>query len=389
MKKFLIALAAVFSLPAHAQIDEVLLQIEQNNGTLRALSNQAEADKLANRTGIAPSEPEVEFARLWGRPGEIGNRTDIAVTQSFDFATISGARARQARRRSAMIDMGFASERTAILLEAKQYCIELIHCNRLARELDVRLGHARSIADGYARKLESGDASRLEYNKALLGLSTVQGEIARNDVERAALTAELRRLNGGAEIALDAVVFPSAELPADFDGWLDQAADRSPVLEYVRAGVEADRGKVSLARTEWLPEFNVGYLREQVPGELFQGITVGVSIPLWSNANRVRQAQASLRASQARAEDARVQFCEQLRNLYSRAVGLHSAAVEYDRALSELSGAGLLEQALDAGAISLLEYIVETGLYYDTRERAMEAERDFQLAQAELSAVWL
>lgn len=49
----------------------------------------------------------------------------------------------------------------------------------------------------------------------------------------------------------------------------------------------------------------------------------------------------------------------------------------------------LLKKALDAGEISLLEYILEIGLYYDTVNQALEAERDYQKAYAELSAVQL
>ena len=47
------------------------------------------------------------------------------------------------------------------------------------------------------------------------------------------------------------------------------------------------------------------------------------------------------------------------------------------------------EKALDTGEISLLDYIVEIGLYYTTVNQALEAERDYQKAIAELSAVEL
>ncbi|MPN41856.1 hypothetical protein SDC9_189411 [bioreactor metagenome] len=49
----------------------------------------------------------------------------------------------------------------------------------------------------------------------------------------------------------------------------------------------------------------------------------------------------------------------------------------------------LLKKALDAGEISLLEYMVEMGLYYDIINQVLGTERDFQKAFAELSAVEL
>ncbi len=389
MKKMVFALAVLFALPAHAQIDEVLRQIEQNNTTLRALADQAGADKLASRTGISLPDPEVEFARLWGTPATIGNRTDVAITQRLDIATLSGMKARQARRRGELIDLGFASERTNILLEAKQYLIELVYYNRLAAELQIRLEHALTIADGYERKLASGDANRLESGKARLAFQTAQGELARCEVERAALSAELTRLNGGKAIVFAVVDYPPVALPADFEAWYAEAEQRSPVLEYVRRQVEANRSEVSLARLEGLPSFSVGYMRERTAGQRYEGVTVGVSIPLWANRNRVRQARAAHTAAETRRQDARVQFHEQLRNLHARAVGLAAVAADLGRAMTESSNADLLKKALDAGEMSLLDYIVEMGLYYHTINRTLEAERDYQSACAALTATEL
>ncbi len=391
MKRLLFAaILAMAYVPLAAQnIESVLHRIEQNNTTLRALSDQVEADKLANRTGISLSDPEVEFARLWGTPATIGNRTDIAITQSFDIATLSGMKARQARRQGELIDIGFASERTNILLEAKQYLIELVYYNRLAVELELRLQHAQTLADGYAGRLASGEGSRIEYNKARLNLQRAQGELARCEVERAALSDELARLNGGEQVVFDDVDFPPVALPADFDAWYTHTGQKSPVLEYVRREVEANRKNVSLARAEGLPAFSVGYMREQTMGQQYGGVKVGVSIPLFGNRNRVKQARAAHSAAETRERDAQVQFYTRLRNLYARAVVLGTTAADYRRSMAEWSNAELLKKALDAGDISLLDYIVETGLCYDMMDRTLEAERDYQLAYSALTAVEL
>jgi hypothetical protein len=49
----------------------------------------------------------------------------------------------------------------------------------------------------------------------------------------------------------------------------------------------------------------------------------------------------------------------------------------------------LLKKALDAGEISLLTYLMEVEYYYDAINKVLEAERDYELAAAELSAVEL
>jgi hypothetical protein len=68
---------------------------------------------------------------------------------------------------------------------------------------------------------------------------------------------------------------------------------------------------------------------------------------------------------------------------------LKAAADVYRKSLETANSSDLLKKALDAGEISLLDYILEIGLYYDTVNQALEAERDYQMAYAELSAAEL
>jgi outer membrane protein TolC len=380
----------VFAKPAQAQgIETVLAQIERNNTTLQALREGADAQKLGNRTGIYPSDPEVGFNYLWGKPSEIGNRTDISLTQSFDIPTLLGLRGRVSDEQNELIDLQYRADRMSILLEAKQYCIDLIYYNALRQELDVRLEHAETIAAGYRQRMESGEGNRLEYNKVQLNLSTVQGEISRIDVERSALTAQLKRLNGGMEIAFDDSRYAPVSLPLDFDDWFAGVAERNPALEYARQEIEVGKKQLSLSRAAGLPTFSAGYMSERVVGQRFQGVTAGMSIPLWENKNRVRQARASVTAAQTRESDSRRQLYNALQILYNRTAGLKTTAENYRRSLTEAGNTGLLKKALDAGEISLLDYILEMGLYYNTINLTLEAERDYQKAFAELSAVEL
>ena len=61
-------------------------------------------------------------------------------------------------------------------------------------------------------------------------------------------------------------------------------------------------------------------------------------------------------------------------------------ADKYRQSLATVNNTDLLKKALDAGEISLLDYILEMGLYYNTVNQMLEAERDYQKAFAELSA---
>jgi|SRR5690554_313924 len=385
----ILAILASTSLFAQNNMSSVLSSIEENNTTLKALRESAEADKLENRTGLTLSNPEVGFNYLWGNPGNIGNRTDFSVTQTFDIPTITGMKSRVANEKNNLIEWQYKADRMNILLEAKQYCIELIYYNALKKELDLRLQHAETIAEGYKQRMDRGDANILEYNKVRLNLSTIQGEMSKIDVERNALIEQLKRLNGGNEVRLDDYQFGNVELPLNFGDWYVQAEQNNPVLAYVKQEIEVSKRQVSLSKAMGLPTFSAGYMSEKVVGQRYQGISVGVSIPLWENKNRVRQAKAAVRAAESREADSKQQFYGQLQILYSRTFGLKATAESYRKSMETANSTDLLKKALDAGEISLLEYILEIGLYYDTVNQALEAERDYQKAYAELSAVQL
>lgn len=392
MRKYIILIAVLaVAGPAAAQqtIDAVLQQIERNNTTLEALRKQTEADKLQNKTGITLPDPEVSFDYLWGDPSSIGNRKDFGVTQSFDIATIAGSRRRVADAQNGLLDVEYRAGRMAVLLEAKQTCIQLIYYNALKAELEQRLAHAQAVADFYDRQLADGNANRLEVNKARLSLSAAQGELRRNEVERTNLLAELQRLNGGEPIVFEQAAYAQPVLPQDFEAWYDEAAAANPVLAYARQNVELKRREMKLGKLTGLPQISAGYMSELVPESNFRGITLGLSVPLWSNRNRVKQAKAAVVAAELQQKDATVQFYERLRNQYGRTLGLQRTAGEYRKALAELDNTQLLRKALDAGEISLLDYIVELGLYYTTVDEALAAERDYELALTELQSVML
>lgn len=379
------------SLSLHAQqdINAVLASIEENNTTLQASRKTMEARKIANRTGIYLSNPEVEFGYLWGDPATIGKRTDFSVTQSFDLATLTGRKSSVANEQNVLAEWEYKMERMNILLEAKRYCIDLIYYNALLQELDLRLQHAETIAAGYEERLKRGDVSLLEYNKARLNLSSAQGEISRVEVERSSLLEQLKRLNGGEAISVESAEFEPLLLPPRFDDWYLSAEEQSPALAYIRQQVAIEKQQVALSQAMNLPTLTAGYLSEKVVGETYQGFTVGVSIPLWENKNQVRQARAAVKAAESRVEDGKQQFYSGLQLLYNRTAGLKTAAENYRQSLEMANSSELLKKALDAGEISLLEYVLEMGLYYDTVNRALEAEREYQLAYAELSAVEL
>lgn len=383
--------AACIATEAEAQtsIERVLNTIEDNNTSLKALRQDAEAQKIAGKTGIYLANPEVEVAYLWGDPKEIGPRKNLNVTQTFDIATISGMKNKVANGKNELIDLQYRSDRQAILLNAKQTCIDIVYYNAMANVLEDRLKNAEALAKAYRGRMEAGDANIIEYNKIKLNLSTIRGDMANLNTERDVALNQLKQLNGGIDIMLGDTAYLTAPLPGNFEEWYSQAETKSPMLSYVRRQIETNRHDVKLNKTQNLPNFSLGYTSEVTPGQAFRGISFGISVPLWETKNKVKQAKASVAAAEAKQAEAKQAFYNNLQTLYAKAKGLENTARLYNKSLKELDNSELLLKALNAGEISMLDYIVEMQLYYDTVDRAHTAMRDFEKAKAELYAVEL
>lgn len=392
MKNFAsIILAVVLSvttLPAQT-IEETLSSVERNNTTLKALREASDARILGNRTELLFEDPEVDFNYLWGSPSSIGKRQDVAVRQTFDFSTISGLKGKVADRKNSLVELRYKADRMNLLLEAEGYCLEIIYYNSLLDEYETRLENAKALADAQNKRLESGDGNMPDLNNAQLNLANVNADMLRLSTERKGVISQLQRLNGGEAVNLDQSEFPEVRMPADFPLWYADAEGKNPLLSYISQEVELGKAEVSLAKAGRLPSLSVGYMSEKVVGEHFQGISMGISLPLWSSRNKVRQAKTAAAAAEARSTDAKIQCLSELRILYDRAAGLKAVAENYRSSLEKSNNGVLLMKSLNAGSISMSDYIIGTTLYYDTFDKALQAELDYRKALAELSAVEL
>lgn len=386
MKGILIIIILMTSIGSSAQntLDSVLARIERNNTTLSALRKNSEAEMLSNKTGIWPSNPEVEFNYLWGNPSAIGNRTDFAISQTFDFPTaykyksqISGYKNEQAR-------LEYQKHRREILHHARLVCGSLTLQNALASEYKRRVSHASHIAEAYKKMLEKGEANILDFNKSRMYMLSISKELETIEIERSALQAELARLNGGMAIAFEDSVFDVPQTVPDFDEWYSRAEQNNPVLQWLKQELAISQKSRQLQVAQNLPKFSTGYMSEKVVGEQFQGITLGISIPLWENKNMIAWADAKAKAVGEFQKDAKLQFYNEMKAQHNRFFELQQSISGYREEIAAYNNGNLILKALEAGEISLSEYFYELSFYYESIEKLLEMEHTLNKAWIEL-----
>lgn len=389
-KLLIICLAVAMSVPGFAQENAgtVLSQIEKNNTALQALRKRTEADQYGYKAERALEAPEVGFDYLWSSPADVGTRKDISVTQSIDVAALAGARGKLADSRTELSAIQYNIERQKILLEAKQLYIRIVYCNAVNAELSSRIARSEQIEAAYRDMQARGETDMIEVNKAHLAYLSQKNALARNMVERESLLSELQGLNGGEPVEVNAAAISTDEvLPADFGAWYAEASQRMPELSYAKKNVDVNAAEARTAKMANYPSLTAGYMAELVKGSNFRGLTLGLSIPIWSVRSKVRQANASCEAAKLEERDAVTKTYNSFKALYDRAKGLQEISAELSSSLAVSTEAmALTEHKLKAGDISLIDNIMELSLYYSLADEVLATSCDYALALAELYA---
>ena len=355
----------------------LLNEIEQNNTGLSAIRHQLEAEKVENKTGIYLNNPEVEVHYLWGNGS--GNRTDYSISQQFDFPTAYHHKRKVSSAKNAQVDLKYQLARKEVLLQANRVCIELISMNVLNEERTKRVMHAEEVAEAYRKKFDKGDANILDYNKSKLTLLNARRELETGIAERDLLIAELTRLNGGIPVLFKNKTYPEVLLATDFEAWYRETKGKNLDLMYWEREVSLGKQQEKLVRSMNMPKFSAGYMKEELGG-----ITFGISIPLWENKNTVKQIQMQTRATHEMREDEELKFYNKQKSGFQKAKTLLHIMEEFKKELSLADNSDLLKKALEAGEISLIDYLLELSIYYEAIDNLIETEKNYQLTVAEL-----
>lgn len=389
-KLLIVCLTVAMSVPGFAQENAgtVLSQIEKNNTALQALRKRTEADQYGYKAERALDAPEVGFDYLWSSPADVGTRKDISVTQSIDVAALAGARGKLANSRTELSAIQYNIERQKILLVAKQLYIKIVYCNAVNAELSSRIARSEQIEAAYRDMQARGETDMIEVNKAHLAYLSQKNALSRNMVERESLLSELQGLNGGEPVEVNASVISTDEvLPADFGAWYAEASQQIPELAYMKKNVDVNAAEARTVKMANYPSLTAGYMAELVKGSNFRGLTLGLSIPIWSVRSKVRQANASCEAAKLEERDAVTKTYNSFKALYDRAKGLQEISAELSSSLAVSTEAmALTEHKLKAGDISLIDNIMELSLYYSLADEVLATSCDYALALAELYA---
>jgi cobalt-zinc-cadmium efflux system outer membrane protein len=384
-KIFFIALSLTsFMAKAQTGIETILGKIEKNNKSIMSQRQYWEAEKLSYKTGLNPENPKIDYEYLPGRPDGAGTQKDVSITQGIDFPTTYGKRRSVSQEQIKSSDIQFNVFRQEVLLEAKLSCLDYAYRTKLQAELDKRLKDASTLLDAINRKAEQGESNILDLNKIrLLQLEIKnQSELNRSELKR--LQHKLDELNGGDALDLSNVTYPTQpSLPA-FENLDSLIEANDPVVKAVRQEREVNKEQVGLSRSITLPKFEGGFHRQSILGQTYQGVHVGMTIPLWENNNRVKAEKAKLVHTEYQITEHRTKHYFENKQLFEQYTHWQYTFKEYQDILGSANNDQLLQRAFQAGELSLIEYLMEVRYFYDAIGKSLDAEREMQQSVARL-----
>lgn len=390
VKIFMIAVAFA-TLPFSALSQESLTfsaamrQIAANNTALKALDGEFESARLQNSAELCLPDPEVEVGHDWGSPKGVPGRTTVSVSQSLDWGVLTGRRRRLSRANDDMAHATYHVEAQKVMAEADQALVRVIYCNKLSAELSHREQLAAELQQLYENKFSKGDINQLELNKVKLNTAVAHSEWQRAQSELRTALQDVQRLNGGVAITLTDTVYPYAQSALPSLSEMQAAVSDGVSVKAAEVGVKQMQAEAALVKSQGWPTFSVGFQGEYVKENNYNGFSVGLSVPVWGSTRRqLRSAKSKVQTAQLDVDDIRLQQAAQLTQCYHTAVDLSESADRLRQNLESTSNAVLLHKALDAGQISLLDYLLESSFYYTAHTAQLEAERDAQLALSKL-----
>ena len=386
----MLALGLLLAGPVAAQneLQYVLESIERNNLTLQAEHYASQGRTYEARMGnsLEPLSVAYESVGEGGLP--VGQAGELEISQEFALPMLYAARNRKARSLASQYEAEYLALRQQTLLEAKEIYLELCALQAIVAVNRPRMQAAEHLARLYETRYQTGDATLIDKNRAEFEELLLRESLSTVDLRIIELERRLTTLNGGQPLACS-YVMPPMETLSPLDSLQADWEAYAPDLTVARLQAEAAGDDVKVSRREALPRLGLGYKATYGEGSYNNGLTAGLSIPLFSNRHNVKRAQAYERAARAEAEAAVVEKRNTVNELYAKTDYAARLLQSFDIMPDADSYVGVLVRLLESGQMNIIDYYSELDTLYQTLETRIRIEMEYRLGVARLLVIYL
>ncbi len=370
----------VVSLNMNAQtFKEILNTIEENNKDIQAGKKYAESKSYEYKQQNLPDGPELKYGYFPDNSTVSGTKEIFEVSQSFQMPCYYRNHKAFADLMIQQVEYGQSVLKQHVIGRAKSLLIEYIYLMKKASINNKRLKFADDIHNAYLVRLEAGDANILEVNKAKLHLMQVRKEESQIQAELLAIKEQLKDLNGGNNLDISVDNYPDEHI-IELDTLLLEKLSSDPELLAQQKALEVSNSQLKVTKNLQLPKFSLGYGTETVADEKFQGVLVGLSVPLWSSKRAIQKAKIESEFVDLKTVSLNKSKIAETKIMYNQVLTLKENLERYQTVLGTVNNQELLNVSLKTGEISVIEFFTEMFYYYEIFDEYLTVERDYYQA---------
>ncbi|MBN2350801.1 MAG: TolC family protein [Bacteroidales bacterium] len=361
---------AQYSLPAF------LDSVKKNNPELRLARENLELLKAGYNTGLTPANPAVEYGYFPGNQSQIGIKEVFSVSQSFDFPSAYVHKRNIARQKGIRSEYDYKSFEQEVLWQSVQLWNEGVFYSKEKELIQQRKQDIEKLKTAVNKSLELGNATVVEKNRVELLQVDISNQLNSIEQELSDIRLAIIYMNGGNSSPVHFTDYVLTDgLP--LDSLLTEQNILLPEIKAQETEIQVSQMELKLSRSLWFPMFEVGYESETILNDRYGGIKIGVSIPLWEKTNTIKQAKINMLVKENSKQNYRLKLESETIQQYNRVKTLESNLENLRQAVMNSGNKTQLDKALDAGHISIIEYIFELSAFYDMKFQFIETERNY------------
>lgn len=392
MNRLIILMAVIgIAMIGKAQsFEDALYLIANNNAELKAQIEANESVVQSAKSENVLAAPELGYEHNWSNRG-LGTKWGFSVTQSFDWPGIYGKRGKAIDATKSAMEFLNKSNQVDKLLQIKLAIIDIVNINEQIKLWQQLEQNMLQLRDKYQMAYQNGEVSVLDVNKIKIQCVSVSRQLSQLDIQRQVLYSSLVAMNGGndcAELVAKLMAYPADELKGE-EEYVNRLNDFDPEIQYEQFMVTSEVYSAQAARMNRYPGLSLGYKYTNELGDVFNGFTIGVSLPFFSQKSKIKATQAAANAREHQLHQLKI---EKLAAIYAqrhKVINLKREIEEYKPIFEQSDNLDLLKKSLDAGQISLIEYLQEVNFFMSARQDYMEVIYQYHLTLASLNKYWL
>jgi len=279
---------------AQTSVEAVVDAVFKNHPLLQAASFSTQAKKYAEKSALNLPNPEVNIESPTGEFYAVG------ILQSFDFPTVYARKKQVAQAETALAQVGQKVNENDLRYAVRQLYLNAQASAYQAVQWGVRDSLYHSIITAAARQFAAGEINFLQKTLVENEAAKVHQERLAAELKAAAARNQLILLSGLTDLGT------LAPLLADTLGLkFSSASTDNPNVAYEQQAVQVAERQLSLAKSQALPNFSLGYLNQGARGTpLDYRFRAAVGIPLWTGQYQGgrRSAETEAKAAQSRVD---------------------------------------------------------------------------------------